>query len=135
MAEETKVRFGWLKAMYVWTIVGSGGFGLMTLFAPGLAESVFGFPAQDPFMRGIIASLYVAFGILSLLGLRSPLKFVPVLFLQLCYKTIWFVAVLLPQLLGGQFPVHAMMLSLIFVTYVIGDLIAIPFGRLFAREA
>jgi hypothetical protein len=121
--------------MYVWTIVGSGGFGLMTLLAPGLAVSVFGFPAQDPFMRGIIASLYVAFGILSLLGLRSPVKFVPVLFLQLCYKAIWFVAVLLPQLLGGQLPLHAMILSLIFVTYVIGDLIAIPFGRLFAKAA
>ena len=135
MPETTGVRFGWLRVMYVWTIVGSGGFGLMTLLAPSLAESVFGFPAQDPFMRGIIASLYVAFGILSLLGLRSPLKFVPVLFLQLCYKAIWFVAVLLPQLLGGQLPVHATMLSLIFVTYVIGDLIAIPFGRLFAKAA
>jgi len=134
MTEKTKVRLGWLKAMYVWTIVGAGGFGLMLLLAPSLAVSVFGFPAQDPFMRGIIASVYVAFGILSLLGLRSPLKFVPVLFLQLCYKAIWFVGVLLPQLLGGQLPLHAMILSLIFVTYVIGDLIAIPFGRLFVRE-
>jgi hypothetical protein len=135
MPEKAKVRFGWLKAMYVWTIVGSGGFGLMALFAPSLVESVFGFPAQDPFLRGIIASLYVAFGILSILGLRSPLKFVPVLFLQLCYKCIWFLAVLLPRLVGGQVPVYAMVLSVIFATYVVGDLIAIPFGQLFAREA
>jgi hypothetical protein len=76
----------------------------------------------------------VAFGILSILGLRSPLKFVPVLFLQLCYKSIWFLVVLLPQLLGGQLPFHAMVLSLIFATYIIGDLIAIPFGRLFSSE-
>ena len=134
MSEDRGVRFGWLRLMYVWTIVGAGGFGLMALFAPSLMESAMAFPAQDPFLRGVLGSVYVAFGILSILGLRSPLKFVPVLFLQLCYKAIWFIAVLLPRLLGGQFPIHAMVLALIFATYVIGDLIAIPFGRLFAKE-
>jgi hypothetical protein len=135
MMGKTKVRVGWLKAMYLWTIVGAGGFGLLILFAPSMVESAFGLPAQDPFLRGITGSLYVAFGILSILGLRSPLKFVPVLFLQLCYKLVWFLAVLLPRLLGGQLPSHAMILSLIFATYVVGDLIAIPFSPLFAREA
>ncbi|MCJ7619094.1 MAG: hypothetical protein MUP64_02605 [Anaerolineae bacterium] len=135
MSDERKVRFGWLRVMYVWTILGAGGFGLMALFAPSLMESAMAFPAQDPFLRGVLGSVYVAFGILSILGLRSPLKFVPVLFLQLCYKAIWFIVVLLPRLLGGQFPTHAMVLALVFATYVIGDLIAIPFGRLFAREA
>ena len=135
MMGKTKVRIGWLKAMYLWTIMGAGGFGLVLLFAPSVAESVFGFPAQDPFLRGIIGSVYVAFGVLSILGLRSPLKLVPVLFLQLCYKSIWFLAVLLPRLLGGHLPSHAMILSLIFATYLVGDLIAIPFSRLFAREA
>lgn len=48
---------------------------------------------------------------------------------------IWFIVVLLPRLLDGQFPTHAMVLTLVFATYVIADLIAIPFGRLFAREA
>jgi hypothetical protein len=134
MQQAAGIRFGWLRAMYVWTILGAGGFGLVLLFTPGLAESLFGLPAQDSFLRGIIGSLYVAFGILSILGLRSPLKFVPVLFLQLCYKSIWFLVVLLPQLLGGQLPFHAMVLSLIFATYIIGDLIAIPFGRLFSSE-
>lgn len=135
MSEDRGVRFGWLRVMYLWTIVGAGGFGLMALFAPRLMESTMAFPAQDPFLRGVTGSVNVAFGILSLLGLRSPLKFVPVLFLQLCYKAIWFIVVLLPQLLGGQFPTHAMVLALVFATYVIGDLIAIPFGRLFAKEA
>jgi hypothetical protein len=135
MSDEGKVRYSWLRLMYVWTILASGGFGLVSLLAPSLTESMFGFPVQDPFLRGVIGSLYVAFGILSILGLRSPLKFVPVLFLQLCYKVIWFIVVLVPRLLDGQVPMYAMALSLIFATYVIGDLIAIPFGRLFAREA
>lgn len=135
MSEEGKVRYGWLRLMYAWTILGSGGFGLVSLFVPSLTESLFGFPVQDPFLRGVIGSIYVAFGVLSILGLRSPLKMVPVLFLQLCYKVIWFIVVLAPRLVGGQFPMHAMVLSLVFATYVIGDLIAIPFGRLFAKEA
>lgn len=135
MSNGGKVRYGWLRLMYVWTIVGAGGFGLVLLLAPSLVESTMGFPATDPFLRGIIGSVYVAFLILSILGLRSPLKFVPVLFLQLCYKVVWFIMVLLPQLVGGRFPSHAAVLSLIFITYVIGDLIAIPFGRLFAKEA
>ncbi len=135
MSDGGKVRFGWLRLMYVWTILGAGGFGLMALFAPSLLESLMGFPAQDPFLRGVIGSVYVAFGILSILGLRSPLKFVPVLFLQLCYKVIWFIVVLLPRLVGGQLPAHAMALALVFATYIVGDLIAIPFGRLFTREA
>ncbi|HEM61440.1 MAG TPA: hypothetical protein ENO24_04040 [Chloroflexi bacterium] len=135
MSDDGKVRYGWLRLMYVWTIVGAGGVGLIHLFAPGLLESLMGFPAQDPFLRGITGSVYVAFLILSVLGLRSPLKFVPVLFLQLCYKVIWFILIFLPRLVGGQLPVHALMLALVFATYVIGDLIAIPFGRLFAKEA
>ena len=135
MSDDGKVRYGWLRLMYIWTIVAAGGFGLVYLLAPSLVESTMGFPATDPFLRGIIGSNYVAFLILSILGLRSPLKFVPVLFLQLCYKVTWFVVVLLPRLLAGDFPFHAMVLSAIFITYVIGDLIAIPFGRLFAKEA
>jgi len=135
MSEETKVRFGWLRLMYVWTLVSAGGLGLAMIFAPTFMASSMAMPAQDPFMMGVTGSVCLSFGILSILGLRSPLKFVPVLFLQLCYKVIWFVAVLLPRLLGGDFPFHAMVLALVFATYLIGDLIAIPFGRLFAKES
>lgn len=45
-------------------------------------------PKQDPIVFGIVGGVYVAFGILSILGLRSPLKFMPVLLLRLFYKVI-----------------------------------------------
>jgi len=76
----------------------------------------------------------VAFGILSILGLRSPLKFVPVLFLQLCYKVAWFLGVALRLLATGQFPVHGIPFAIIFASYIVGDLIGIPFSYLFAKE-
>jgi hypothetical protein len=134
MSEEGKVRYGWLRLMYAWTIVTAAGLGLGMIVAPNFMTSTMRIPAQDPFMIGISGSVCASFAILSILGLRSPLKFVPVLFLQLCYKVIWFIGVLLPRLLGGQLPFHAMMLALLFATYLVGDLIAIPFGRLFAKE-
>lgn len=129
------VRWRWLKLMYVWTILTAGGLGLVAIVSPNLMVSLFGFPVQDPFLGGVIGSSCAAFAILSILGLRSPLKFVPVLFLQLCYKLVWFIAVLLPRLLAGQLPSHALILGAVFATYVIGDLIAIPFSWLFARES
>ena len=89
------VRWGWLKFMYIYTIVGAGGFGLGMLFAPDIMKSMFAMPDRDPIVFGVAGSVYASFGILSILGLRSPLKFVPVLVLQLCYKSIWFVAVFL----------------------------------------
>ena len=135
MSEEIRVRWGWLKFMYIYTIVGAGGFGLGIIFARDAMGSALGWPAQDPIVLGITGSVYVAFAILSLLGLRSPLKFSPVLLLQLCYKAIWLLGVILPLLVAGKLPGYAVMTVVIFATYVVGDLVAIPFGYVFGRES
>ena len=71
----------------------------------------------------------------SILGYLAPLRFIPVLLLQLVYKSIWFVAVLLPALFAGAVPVYGWILAGIFATYAIGDLVAIPFPNRFGREA
>lgn len=130
-----KVRWTWLKIMYAYTLIGAGGFGLGILLVPGLMMKMMGFPAQDPVTLGIAGSVFCACAVLSVLGLRSPLKFAPVLVLQLLYKLIWFIAVVLPLLVSGQFPGYAGILAVIFATYIIGDLIAIPFPVVFAKEA
>ena len=134
MPEEKIIRWGWLKCMYIYTILGSGGFGLGMIVVPEFIKSMFRWPVEGPIALGIIGSVYVAFGILSIFGLRSPLKFVPVLFMQLCYKVIWFVGVALPLVVAGQFPNYAILISVIFATYIIGDLIAIPFSHVFNKQ-
>jgi len=121
--------------MYIYTIIGAGGFGLGMILVPGIVQAAFGFPVQDPVVFGITASVYTAFGLLSILGLKSPLKFAPVLLLQLCYKAIWLVAVILPLLLSGRFPLYATTLLIIFATYIIGDLVSIPFSHVFSKQA
>jgi hypothetical protein len=136
MANDINVRLGWLKGMYIYTIVGAGGVGLGIIAIPDVMRSIFGLPNQDQIISfGVTGSVYLSFALLSILGLRSPLKFAPLLLLQLTYKVVWFVGVILPILFAGKFPTYALLFTAIYVTYIIGDLIAIPFSYVFAKQA
>ncbi len=134
MMEENKIRYGWLKAMYIYTIAGAGGFGLGMIVMPSIMRNIFSWPDQDPIVFGITGSLYLSFGLLSILGLKAPLKFAPVLLLQLSYKVVWFIGVLAPLLFTGRFQSYAILHVVIFLSYIVGDLIAIPFPYVFGRE-
>jgi len=135
MSNDLKIRWGWLRFMYIYTLVGAGGFGLGIIFIPSVMRNIFGWPDQDPIVFGVTGSAYLAFALLSILGLRSPLKFSPILLLQLTYKVIWFIGVIIPLLISGQFPSYAILLVVIFAVFVIGDLIAIPFSYVFSKES
>lgn len=135
MSKELKVRWGWLKGMYIYTIVVAGFLGVGIIVMPEMIKTKFPWPVEEPTAFGIVGSVYVAFGLLSILGLRSPLKFVPVLLMQLCYKSVWFIGVLIPLLITGRFPSYAIPMVIIFATFIIGDLIAIPFAYVFAKQS
>jgi hypothetical protein len=133
-AEGFKVRYNWMRFVYAYIIVGAGGLGLGLLVAPNTVLNMLGFPSQEPIWAGVGYSVMLAFGILSIFGLRAPLKFSPVLLMSLTYKVIWFIAIFIPLLFVGQLPSYAIPTGIIFATYIIGDLIAIPFGYLLAGE-
>jgi hypothetical protein len=133
MQIDTNIRWGWLKFMYIYTIAGAGLLGLGIIVVPEFIKLVIGWPFTEPVSAGIVGSVYIAFGILSIFGLRSPLKFSPVLVLQLCYKTIWFIVVILRLLVNGGLPAYAITIAFVFATYIVGDLIAIPFSYIFAK--
>jgi hypothetical protein len=122
-----------MRFMYLYTILGAGGFGLGIVTMPEPMKAALGWPGDEPIALSIVGSVYVAFGALSVLGLRDPVKFAPVLLLQLCYKSVWFVAVVLPLLIRGRFPDYGLVTAAVFATYIVGDLIAIPFSYLLAR--
>ena len=128
------IRWRWLRFMYLYTVVGAGGFGLGIILMPETLRTVFRWPDGEPIALSIVGSVYAAFGILSVFGLWNPLRFVPVLLLQLCYKAVWFVGVVIPLLVSGRLPTHAVLTALVFATYVLGDLIAIPFSYVFTKE-
>ncbi len=106
--------------------------GLGMLISPEKMQALLKWPAVEPISYGVLASLYFTFGLVALLGLRDPLKFVPLLLAQLVYKIIYMAAVVSPLLIAGNFPAYAVGQAIIFLTYIIGDLIAIPFGYVFA---
>jgi hypothetical protein len=133
MEDTTRVRTGWLKAMYGWTLFGAGGFGLGMLVLPGTLKTVFAFPPQDPVVFKVYGCVLLASGLLAIPALSSPLKFIPLLLLQLVYKPIWIAIVALPLFLKGQFPLYVVALTGVFVTYIVGDLIAIPFRAFFSK--
>ncbi len=135
MPRGVKVRTGWLRFMYLYTALGAGLLGVALLVAPGLTGSITGLPVRDPFVIGIVASAYVAFGVLAVMGLMAPIRFLPVLLFQFAYKSIWLLAVFLPAVLKGVVPGHAVLLAAIFASYVAGDIIAIPFGYVLGRTA
>jgi len=134
MSNKKRVRWGWLRLMYIYTIVGAGGFGVGVLAIPDTMRSLFGWPSQDPIVFGVTGSVYLSFALLSILGLWSLLRFSPILLLQLSYKVIWFIAVVLPLLVTGNFPPYALLYVMIFASYIVGDLIALPFSYVFGRE-
>ena len=134
MEKDITIRWKWLKGMYIYTIITAGGLGVGIILMPEAIKLMLGWPVEEPIAFGIIGAVYVAFGLASILGLLSPLKFVPILLLQLFYKIAWFLGVFLPLVLTAQYPSYGLPTAVIFATYVIGDLIAIPFPYLFGHR-
>jgi len=128
------IRWRWLRFMYAYTVVVAGLIGLAEIVAPAGVQSVLGMPEQDPVVFGLAASMFLAFGLVAALGLRAPLKYCPILLVELLYKLVWLSGVVLPLALRGQFPASSVVQVVIFITFVVGYLIAIPFRYLLARD-
>lgn len=125
MNSNLKIRPNWFKAMYLYSVVGGGGFGLMMLLNVGPMAST------DSFVSATLGCYALGFAVVALLGVRQPLKFVPLLAMQLVYKTIWFAFVFFPALFAGHAPSYASVMAIIYATFIVGDLITIPFLWLF----
>lgn len=134
MDNKAPVRWGWLRAMYIWTIFVAGGFGLGVLFFQNKFLSALRIPAQDPATLGLYGSVALASALVAILALGSPLKFVPLLLLQLVYKPIWLAVFAIPLFIKGQYPLYVVLNSAVFMVFIIGDLIAIPFSYVFSKK-
>lgn len=82
----------------------------------------------DPF-RGVAFSFWAALSLLCGLGIRYPLKMLPMLLIQLVYKSIWLIAVYLPLRSAGQ----STELTKAMVMGAVIDLVVIPWPYVFAN--
>lgn len=120
-----------LTVMYIANIVVSGPIGIAHLIAPDAMIAFLGLPGEDPVSFGIAyGALPLAFGLAGFLGLRWPVRIAPVLLLQALYKSLFLIGAVVPLALSGGVPGFAVPLLVVFVLFIVGDLIVIPFPRL-----
>jgi len=121
MSEETSTfRLYLMRLLYL------GNFVFLGLNVwPGIINHV---GAWDP-LHGVAFSFWAALSALSGLGLRYPLGMLPLLLLQLFYKSVWLIAVALPLWSAGR----STNLTKTFVIGAIADLIVIPWPYVLAN--
>ena len=87
MTEVSLARLYVLRAAYLIVVVGLG----LTIWPRLIAHD-----ASWPLMNSAVAALLGGVSILALIGLRYPLKMLPILLFEFVWKSIWLVAVALP---------------------------------------
>ncbi len=91
MSEVSTFRLYLLRAMYVFTVVGLAIEKLPALLHPATLS-----PGDS-----VILSVLGATALLAVLGIRYPLKMLPLLFFEFVWKAIWILVFGLPLLLSG----------------------------------
>ena len=84
--------------------------------------------AGDP-VKGVAFIFWAVLSALSVLGLRYPLKMLPLLLLQLLYKSVWVLAVALP--LWGTF--RSLEITNVMAIGAVVDIIVIPWPYVLAN--
>jgi hypothetical protein len=91
MSEVSTLRLYLLRAIYVFTVVGLAIEKLPALLHPATLS-----PGDS-----VILSVLGATALLAVLGIRYPIKMLPLLFFELVWKSIWILTFGLPLLLSG----------------------------------
>ena len=91
MSEVSTFRLYLLRAMYVFTVVGLAIEKLPALLHPATLS-----PGDS-----VILSVLGATALLAVVGIRYPLKMLPLLFFEFVWKAIWILAFGLPLSLSG----------------------------------
>lgn len=111
--EVSTTRLYLLRVMYLLNFVMLGMDVWPKILQPGIA--------WDP-VKGAAYSLWAALSLISVLGIRYPLKMIPLLLFQFIYKVIWITAIALPR--WGEY--SAMEMTTTMIIGAILDLVVIP---------
>ncbi|HMJ92794.1 MAG TPA: hypothetical protein VK472_01710 [Allosphingosinicella sp.] len=86
------VRLYVLRATYLLLVLGAGGMILPVLIS------------HEPTARGVIPAFIGAVALLAIVGLKYPLRMLPLLMFEFGWKSLWLLVFGLPQYLSGQLP-------------------------------
>jgi hypothetical protein len=121
MSEEVSTfRLYLMRSLYLLNFVGLG-----SIVWPAIINHK---GLWDP-LHGVAFCFWAALSALMGVGLRYPLQMLPIIFMQLLYKSIWLIAVALPLWSAGQ----STELARTFIIGVVADLIVIPWSYVLAN--
>ena len=81
-----------------------------------------------PSMDGVAYSFWAAYATMMGFGLRYPAKFLPLIILQLFYKSVWILTVALPLRMAGELDSGSADMLQSFTIAVVIDLFVIPWA-------
>lgn len=119
MNEVSTFRLYLLRAMYLLMAVGLGIF-----IWPGLISP----PDNLSNMAGVVRAVLGGISLMALLGLRYPLKMLPILFFELTWKLLWVLLIGLPAWLGDRLDENMAQTFFDCMVGVVLVPIAIPWG-------
>lgn len=82
-------------------------------------------------LSGVAISFWAGFSLLNLLGVRFPLKMLPILMLQLLYKSAWILGTYLPAKGKGTVDAGIQEFFWICVAGIVLNLVLIPWGYVY----
>ena len=122
MSEISTFRLYLLRALYLLIAVGLG----ITIW-PGILAP----PDNLSHMASVVRSVLGAVSLLALLGLRYPLKMLPLLFFEFVWKSIWVLAFGLPLWLTGQLDANTQETLKACLMGIVLVPVAVPWGYVF----
>jgi hypothetical protein len=112
-----------LRAMYLFIVAGLGVYLWPGILNPDRHWGIF---------EGQSSCMLAAFSLLCALGLRYPLKMLPILLWEVIWKTLWLALVPLPQYLAGHLE-ESMKPNVFAVSLVALVYLAIPWPYVFKQ--
>ena len=112
-----------LRAMYAFMAIGIGiAFWPLIVSPPYTADA-----------KSVVRALLGALGVLSLLGIRYPLKMLPLLMFELLWKIIWVTASALPVWLGKGLDTYASETLFACVLGIVLVVLVMPWGYVYTH--
>jgi len=123
MTEVSPIRLWVMRAMYLFMAAGIGNM---------VWPLIISHDPLVPRMTGVAWALIGTIGLLALLGLRYPLRMLPLLLFELIWKAIWLTAFALPRWLDGTLD-EAMRTSIFETSFGAVLLLVIPWRYVWAN--
>ena len=88
---------------------------------------------QEPMntLTGVAISFWAGFSLLNLIGVRFPLKMLPVLLLQLLYKSAWIISTYLPAMRADTVDEYLQSFLWVCVAGIVLNLLIIPWSYVY----